>query len=519
MKIKSDQISKLNVQHDRLGVEASSQLIDALDASIDRLGLSADFAQINKLSVAIELGEFLITRFFKDGVTISDMSTSVDEFVMHFFKTLTDEAGVAENATLIFTKAMNEVGLTTDALKMDFFKALVDSAGVADHYYASLLKPFSDEFSAAEDSAFILTKKVKEDIAGAVDEINQFIFSKALLETPAFAEQHAVALQRGYDDDFGVSEKRILHPNKVRSDQSSVSDSLDKIHVGKGLNDTSTLVDSLALNLSRYLQDNAGLSDAYAATLTKVLTDDVTGLEDHAFILTKKVKEDIAGVDEWQWRTIGKPFADESTVADENQLHAGKIVVDTAAFTDTAKHLTTKVLTDVVNATDDFDGAASIEDDQEMTFTKQRNDAAGVAESIYINMQWFRDFADTSKFTDDQFHNFTKVLAEQPVLEEHHEFNLSKPLSDDSDITDTTVINTTKPLADSTAITDVRRMTYKKVLGDVVLGSDSFGLLRNRARGYSETAALSDTGRIISQGYVSDAYYFQDDFVGSSRTF
>ena len=83
-------------------------------------------------------------------------------------------------------------------------------------------------------------------------------------------------------------------------------------------------------------------------------------------------------------RDIGKTLQDVWTVSDAQTVSAGKDLTDTASTSESQTFNITKALADTANATDDFDGAASIEDDQVMQFVTNRSETATASESASL---------------------------------------------------------------------------------------------------------------------------------------
>lgn len=406
-------------QVQKLGLSAVDELKTTLrDSNVDSLGLS----------VFVEMGHFLIERFIDGKFNASDMTTSVDEFIFEFTKTLVEDPAVAEAYASQFTKVLVDNGFTTDVQKMDFFKTLVDVASVDDHYSNHFSKPLTDEFYSAEDHAFIFTKKARTDQAGASEQINKFEISKPLVELPSVHELWAFNLERTTADAYTVDDAQFNHLNK-------------------GVNELSTLSDTEYLTVTKVSAEHLGLADVQTWNLSRYLTEQ-TSLSDAIEQLTL-----------------------------------------------------TKVLQDTVTVTDDIDGAASILDDQEMVFIKHRTEQGFVGDSLHYVAQFSRDFTDTTALSDAQAFSVTKTPYDTAATADAYAAHVQKPFTDSSAVSEASVLTVAKPFAESAGVSDV------------------FTRLIDRARQFSETALFADTGRLISQGYVTDAQYFEDDYVGASRTF
>ncbi len=119
-------------------------------------------------------------------------------------------------------------------------------------------------------------------------------------------------------------------------------------------------------------------------------------------------------------------------------------------------------MTDILSVTDDVDGEASVLDDQEMQFVKQRTDSAIMSDVIEFIISAVRNFQETPSVAD--------------------------------------------ALAKATA----RSQSDNALAGDAAIVAPGKGL--------QNTASTSDAGSLRSQGYC-DLSYFADDYVGATRTF
>ncbi|TXH09440.1 MAG: hypothetical protein E6R03_16845 [Hyphomicrobiaceae bacterium] len=343
----------------------------ALQATATRLGIAMG-VEVHAIGMAYEVGQFLLHLRKRDPMTVDDGAGVLGELFVSFMKTKVDEATIAEDLAYSFYKDLRDVAQLTDAQIRDFFKVLVDSAVVSDGHWMSLSKPLIDLVTNAEDYAYLLTKKVKEDVVDLADVI----------------------------------------------------DSRDMI---KGL------------------ADPASASESYASALHKPL-------------------------------------------------------VDGSSVSDTDRYEFIKTLFDRVTVTDDFDGAASIQDDQEMQFTKSVTDVVGFTDVIYVLIVVVRDFLDQATVSDHFASNMAKAITELEAMAQ-----------------DLVYLGFNKAPADTSAAWDYQIRSIAKKIHDNPQISDAkaFAL----ARMTTESTQVSDTGLVRSQSYASDSFYFAEDYVGTSRTF
>ena len=138
--------------------------------------------------------------------------------------------------------------------------------------------------------------------------------------------------------------------------------------------------DAQALSFFKSVTDNATVAENITAAFAAAKAD-AAATSDQALLTFSKTLADIASATDLMARSFSRPGVTDATTATDVQLnHINKHAFDTAT------------------ATDDLDGAASAEDDQEMQFTKTRSDTATALDAIVRNL--VRPLADATSITD-----------------------------------------------------------------------------------------------------------------------
>jgi hypothetical protein len=97
-----------------------------LKASVTAIKSVASVSLLARIVAAVQQGNFV--NFLQ---AFEEMSIQ-DEYLVSFYKTLTDDAGVAEHAALLTAKAFADIGVTTDDEFMAFTKNLNDTPVLTD---------------------------------------------------------------------------------------------------------------------------------------------------------------------------------------------------------------------------------------------------------------------------------------------------------------------------------------------------------------------------------------------------
>ncbi len=198
---------------------------------------------------------------------------------------------------------------------------------------------------------------------------------------------------------MGTSDAAVLNFFKTLTDDAGAADAATNAFM-KALSDRAALSDGIDfVAFGKNFQNPSVVAEAYAAHIQKSLGDTFKAADDAAKLHPGKVLSDANTItDVVNTLSVGLTKADISLAADLSQRAFGKNAADAANLADVYRHDASKAVTDGVYATDDIDGAASILDDQEIQFFKQRTDLMGVADVSVLSFGRYP--SDTTSFTD-----------------------------------------------------------------------------------------------------------------------
>lgn len=299
-----------------------------------------------------------------------------------------------------------------------------------------------------------------------------------------------------YQEHFGAMDKALLSFFKTKTENLQLAEDVTT-QFYKNLRETLGLSDKQIFAVFKKLVDEAGVQDLYQMRFARSRFEQAGARDDYQHILNKQPKE-IVGVQDLQGFTLYRGF-NEAGAASESSLRVlTKNNYELGIFTETRRVNVSKVLNDYLNVTDDVDGAASIEDDQEMQFIKQRTDLGAVSDSLAFAMSYVRFYTDSYKALDKITFGFGKSILDTGRFSDSKTFVVSKKLVDSFGSRDLLAKGMSRPLTDNARTADLKAFAF------------------NKAR--TDAATMSDSGSLRSQGYC-DFSYFSEDYVGSSRTF
>ena len=466
---------------------------------------NASVSDSKKLSVI--KGALDFSRVFDEITTkhvnkrLTDESSASERIAKRLFRGTADQAGAADNSTRQFGAVKFDAAGASESHSYVFGKPLADGASSLDAHALLVSKPFEDVVDGFEDHVIIYTKKAPDDVPVALDAF-AYALDRGLLDDAGVGETHSLGTDKVlYEIAASAGDQTFLFAKKASDDTTVFADRINTKDFGKALEDSPAAAELFQFFVAKPTADTFGVSDAPSLEPGKVFADVVDNIGSHTALSTAKPSDDTFGVaDQLDTRGVGKYSFDNLGASDTlDTLDFGKGLSDTTGATDAIDAFeTTKQLTDSVFATDDVDGAASILDDQEMQFMKQRTDAASVDDSIFLQMIFLREFLDAMAAQDVAVRSAGKVVSEGSSASDSLNMLTGKHIYDIPVASESLAYTLARVRSDSALLGDATVVTPGKVLLDLT--------------------STADAGSLRSQGYA-DFTYFAEDFVGASRTF
>ena len=305
------------------------------------------------------------------------------------------------------------------------------------------------------------------------------------------------------------------------SDNVSSTDN-DTLNVTKNVSDAGAGYDNDTLDFVKNTTNAAALSDDDVLAIVKALTEQPAFTDAHTFDQTKPLSNS-GSVAEDATLTPGKVLADASAFTDNDTLDVTKDVggdtaqdycdvtyfledytvgdrLDRIFLGDEQEFTYVKNISDQAFVTDDLDGEATTEDDQEIDFVKTRS------EIVSIGDVFDRDVA------------YSRAFTEAPAANDSPAMGITKPTSDSGTASDTfakTVVYI-RDFTESPSTSDADTITFGAVKSDDGAFTDSD--VKSMSKSLTESPSAASSGSLRSQGYC-DFTYFAEDYVGASRTF
>ena len=245
--------------------------------------------------------------------------------------------------------------------------------------------------------------------------------------------------------------------------------------------------------------------------------DSVSSIDETVFSFFKSLADSPQAAEKATF-SFYKSLADDGYVGDAQVFAFFKSLTDTAIIPEQIskafnkgnddpvylgdEHFTAygKLVSDRVGVTDDVDGASSVLDDQEIQFFKVRVDVANATDTLALAMAFNRTHADTTTTLDQLVRALNKKTTSSAFF---------------SDIQSRA---SNKTLGDSSTASDNQAFQFVKFHTDETNATDTLALAMGFNRNFTHTASSTDAGSLRNQGYA-DFTFFEEDYVGASRTF
>ena len=274
----------------------------------------------------------------------------------------------------------DEKAQLSDAITgFDIGKGASDAVSTIDRLLFGLNRPLQDGFVAFSQHAAHLGKQLGEDAFQTIDS-------------------EVLSVVKGLNDVPAARDALRADIYKALADAAKVLDSISR-GSGKALTDAAAASDTRSSSVTKALADAARSSDAANRSTVKQLFDAARAIEAITVGLFKAAADGARASDAAN-RGVGKPLLDSTTALDSALKSFTRPLLDGARALDAITVIRGKNFFDVVGATDDFDGALSLEDDQEMVFSKSVSDSAFIISTFNRQIGYNRTYGDSAQVTD-----------------------------------------------------------------------------------------------------------------------
>jgi hypothetical protein len=241
--------------------------------------------------------------------------------------------------------------------EFDVHKLRTDTAVVGESltYSMTYKRTFSDSFDAQDDNVIVIEKPFTENKSVADIATVAMTFRRTFNDTADATDD--------FDGDLTTDDNQTMRFAKGTSDFSNTSESL-----------------SYTMAYKRSLADSSATSENHTFATIKLLND-ISSTSISVATAVQKALDDSSSAADQTSTFVLKNLSDQATFSDIISTYNVKRLDDTFSTQDgISKFDLSKAVTDSVTATDDFDGAATAEDDQTILFVTSRTDVFSVGD-------------------------------------------------------------------------------------------------------------------------------------------
>lgn len=487
----------LNPVLSEIAIVVTDEVAKGFSTRVTEAQLATDELQPFVLEKALRedktLTELVVYDFRKE---LSDLVDATDD--------LLGEANIDDDQVMFFVKgAIQDHASTSEFDILNFGKNLEESKNAVDSDpLFNIDKPLVDEPTVSE-AVGVDYQKPLSDSADAGDELNGVVESD---------DGQTFFLQTSRSDSFTATDSAVPEFGKAATESLSAADELQPFTLGKAISDTPSTEEQRTYFVAKPLSDSYSVDESLASNFATSKSDTAQAQNEGPNIIEDYVTvgyfaEQYAG-NGGPKRDVGKGIADAAETSDE--------IAVAMQFN--------RSLTDSVDATDDFDGVATSEDDQTMSMAKARTDLAHPTDSLAFAGSFVR--SDTFGASDVLTHLVGRSLQDSWTVSDQHSTGFGKGLTDSASTSESQVFNINKALADTADATDDfdgaataeddQTMQFVTNRSETATASESASLLAGK--GLADSASTGDSGSLRMQGYCDDSY-FAGTYLGISITF
>ena len=498
---------------------------------------------------------------------LEDVTSNSEVFITVWdaYRTFADSTTNAERLEKDFAKVLLDVSNSSDLLSTDVGKYLADVTALANLSYAVILvgKDLQDQTIGFTDvldrivdfnRTFEDTAFMTDDFYGAanIDDDQYAQVFKVVLEWISLPETFAVDVDKpDVTDQSIISEQAYLEPQIPKTDQVVNSD-LQTTHIQPAKFDQTTNSELQVFDITKPDRaDTATTSEQQAFDVDKpdrtdqaIAQDQVTNTvgqtsedsfssqnEEYYFDIDKPDRID-------QALAIDRPVLDFTKPADSDQVSIAELlltkliglnineidyfledyVFDVTDYTFKAVHasdqitevVVTKQFDELVDATDDFYGAANIDDDQIATIDKVLADYGTFSETFDRLVNYIRLFTETAILLEQVELSAVKVLADQTNNSELVDFDTHKVASDTASTSETKSFDVEQISADQATSSEQAYLAVSIPQTDTVINSDDFTRFFEAVRIFTELTQTTERIEQLVERVSSDQAVFTE---------
>lgn len=293
-------------------------------------------------------------------------------------------------------------------------------------------------------------------------EIVIFASVKGVRESASASDAYGSEFGKYLIESFALADSSYLGFGKLVSDEAAITEERFERDISKGLQDIASVTEQFvsATQYQRIASDVAAVQDAYSASVSyaRAFDDPLTITE--VFSIASLFRQSLD---------------DLATVADE--------LSKSVAF---VRHFSESVY-----ATDDLDGEASLLDDQEMLFVKQRTEFTKALDYAQIVVAYVRKFSELASISDEVRSDLAKQLSDSGYMTDEQSMLLVRALSDAGFITDVAHTSFDKASDDPAKMSDSHFATLDKAIALDPLSLSDLPA-KGVHRGLSDASEVSD---------------------------
>ena len=399
----------------------------------------------------ISVAELLLTKLI--GLTVNE----IDYFLEDYIFDITDYT----------FKAVHATDQITDLV---FAKQVEDLVDATDDFYGT---------ATAGDDEYVTLDKVAVDYAGFYETFDRLVdYIRLFSDTSTLLDQLQFANTKVLVDQTSNQEFTSFDSSKTTSDQANTQE-------------------TKLFDVAQTSADQASTAEQIAFAATTVYSDQATNTDDfNRFYEAVRIFTEQTQSSEFVQQLIERVSSDQSIFTDLVTRTVEKLTLEQTTTSDLQTIDVSVVYTDSIYSTDDFYGAANIDDDEYASVDKVVMDDAVTSETITTVADFYRTFLEVAATTDLATFNFAKSVLEIVATSETVAIDFSTSRTETAVTSETVSQDFSTARTETVTQSDLYTQSIEPAKYETVVSSETVNYDTSLQK--LETAATSET---ISQDF------------------
>jgi len=399
------------------------------------------------------------SKFYQAVRIFSEITQTTDRVEQLVERVSLEQIAFTELVTRVVEKLLLEQATTSEQQAFDFSANYSELVDATDDFYGAA--NIDDDQTAVVNKVVVDYATNSEVITTVADFNRAFLetaantdlatlnFAKSVLEIVTTSEVVAVNFATSRQDVANILESKAISFSTSRTETVLQADLFTQ-SIEPNKYETVSVSENTNYSVGLQKLENVATTETTASDITTSKSEIASILENfiREWTAFRSFTETVVQTDQAVLAT-NKPVTETVTASEASTATVNKQQLETVALTEAINKNVSTEFSELVDATDDFYGAANIDDDQVAAIDKLVSDHVANADVFNRLVNYLRIFSELQSLSDFKTAVVDKASLDTAVTAEQKQFNTSKPLQDSATSTDTPRLSFSTDRADS----------------------------------------------------------------------